>query len=53
MDAVSSIIHNRAVQRRPVVASPQLHALVLQAVAFFSRILAGGIGDLEAWIFAI
>jgi len=36
MDAGSGITHNRAVQARLVVASPQLHALVLQAVIFFS-----------------
>jgi len=36
MDAVSGIIHNRAVQAKLVAASPQLHALVLQAVIFFS-----------------
>jgi len=36
MDAVSGITHNRAVQANLVVASAQLHALVQQAVIFFS-----------------
>ncbi len=36
MDAVSGITHNRAVQAKLVVASAQLHALVLQVVVLLS-----------------